>query len=253
MNTAGTARAYGPDPDQYGELYEPAGERRPGVVVVVHGGFWRAAYDASLGRPLAADVARHGWPAFNIEYRRVGKGGGWPTTFQDVADAIDLLADLDLDTSSVAAVGHSAGGHLAAWAAGRAGLPPAAPGSSPRVPVTAVVSQAGVLDLHTAAVTNVGGTAVRDLLGGSRDAVPERYAWADPIVQVPLSAPVVCVHGLADDSVPFSQSARYVASACAAGAAARLVQVEGDHMAHTDPASQAWAAVLDALGALLPP
>lgn len=238
---------YGPDPDQFAELSLPEGERHPGVVVVIHGGFWRAAYDASGGRPLAADLARRGWVAWNIEYRRVGKGGGWPATLQDVADAIDLLAELDVDTSRVAAVGHSAGGHLATWAAGRASLPASAPGASPRIHLTAVVPQAGVLDLYTAAMTNVGGTATPDLLGGMPDEVPERYLVADPIVQVPLSVPVACVHSRPDDTVPIAQSEAYVAAARAAGADVELVEVEGDHMAHRDPTSMAWAAVIDAL------
>ena len=243
--------AYGPDPDQYAELYLPAGDRRPGVVVVIHGGFWRAAYDADGGRPLAADLAARGWVAWNIEYRRVGTGGGWPMTLQDVADAIDLLAAIDVETSQVVAVGHSAGGHLAAWAAARAQLPTGAPGAHPRVEVTAVVAQSGVLDLRTAALTNVGGTAVSDLLGGMPDAVPERYAFSDPTALLPLRAPVVCVHSRPDDSVPFSQSVDYVAAARAAGADAELVEVTGDHMAHRDPGSAAWAAVVDALPRLL--
>ena len=238
---------YGPDPDQYGELYLPSGERPTGVVVVIHGGFWRAAYGASLGRALAADLARRGLVAWNIEYRRVGRGGGWPTTFQDVADAIDLLGELDVDTTRVVAVGHSAGGHLATWAAGRISLPASAPGSSPKVPVTAVVSQAGVLDLATAAATKVGGTAVLDFLGGAPDSVPERYVVADPIVQVPLSVPVVCVHGRRDRSVPFAQSTTYVTAAGTAGADVELVEVGGGHMAHVDPASKACAAVLEVL------
>ena len=237
---------YGPDPDQYAELSLPEGDRR-GVAVVIHGGFWRAAYDASLGRPLARDLAERGWAAYNVEYRRVGRGGGWPATLQDVSDAIDLLADLDLDLTRAVAIGHSAGGHLATWAAGRSGLPPSAPGSSPRVSLTGVVAQAGVLDLRTGAATGVGGTAIPDLLGGLPDEVPERYEWADPIARVPLPVPIVCVHGHDDDSVPFVQSEAYVAAAREAGATAELVECDGGHMAHVEPASGAWAAVLNAL------
>jgi len=242
--------SYGPDPDQYAELYLPAGDRRPGVVIVIHGGFWRSAFDASGGRPLCVDLAERGWVAWNLEYRRVGNGGGWPTTLSDVAAAVDLLAGLDVDRSQVVAVGHSAGGQLAAWAAGRARLPAGAPGTAATVAVTAVVAQAGVLDLATAATTGVGGTAVTDFLGGTPNEVPQRYAWADPILQVPLAVPVVCVHGRADESVPFSQSERYVAAARAAGADVELVDVEGDHMAHRDPSSSAWAAVVDTLARL---
>jgi acetyl esterase/lipase len=239
-----TICTYGSHPDQYAELRHPHGQSL-GVAVVVHGGFWRAAYDASLGRELASDLTDRGWTSYNIEYRRVGAGGGWPTTLEDVADAVDLLSELDLDLSRLVAIGHSAGGHLAAWAAGRPGLPPSAPGSSPRVALTGVVTQAGVLDLRTGAATGVGGSAIRDLLGGSPEEVPERYDWADPIASVPLPVPVVCIHSRADDSVPFAQSEAYVAAARRAGGVAELVEFEGDHMAHVDPTSEAWVAVVE--------
>jgi acetyl esterase/lipase len=238
--------AYGLDADQYAELYLPTGSPR-GVVVIIHGGFWRAAYDASLGRPLAVDLAGRGWAAYNIEYRRFGRGGGWPNTLSDVAAAIDQLADLDLDLSRVLAVGHSAGGHLATWAAGRARLRTSDPGAVPRVPLNGVVSQAGVLDLATAATTGIGGTACSDLLGGLPSDVPARYAVADPMAQLPLPVPVFCVHSRADESVPFAQSQAYCNAARVAGADAKLVEVAGDHMSHVDPASPAWAATLDAL------
>ncbi len=238
--------AYGSDPDNYVELSMPLGNPL-GVAVVIHGGFWRAAYDASLGRDLARDLTAHGWVGCNIEYRRVGSGGGWPTTLQDVADAIDFLAELDLDLSRVIAIGHSAGGHLATWAAGRRGLPRTAPGSSPRVNLTGVVSQAGVLSLRTGAATGVGGTAIVDLLGGTPEAVPERYDWADPVGRVPLEVPVVCLHGHDDDSVPFTQSKDYVTTAGMVGADVELVECDGGHMAHIDPDSSAWAAVVNRL------
>ncbi len=237
---------YGPHPDQYTELHIAGGDQL-GVAVVIHGGFWRAAYDASLGRQLATDLAERGWTTYNVEYRRVGQGGGWPNTLQDVSDAIDLLSELDVDLSRVVAIGHSAGGHLATWAAGRATLPLSAPGSSPRVSVTGVVSQAGVLDLRTGAARGVGGSAIPDLLGGRPDEVPERYDWADPIARVPLPVAVVCVHSRADESVPIAQSEAYVTAARAVGGAAELVEFDGDHMAHVDPTSKAWAAVVAAL------
>jgi acetyl esterase/lipase len=247
-----TRHSYGPDPSQFGELYLPTGTAVKGMtVVLLHGGFWLAEYDLSLGAPLAADLASRGYASFNLEYRRVGDGGGWPTTLQDVADGIDVLASLNVDTSHVVAIGHSAGGQLAAWAAGRARLPATAPGRNPKVTVTAVVSQAGVLDLTTAAVTGVGGNAEADFLGGTPAQVPQRYAAADPIKQVPLVAPVLCVHSRADQNVPFAQSVSYVAAARAAGAVANLTEVEGDHFTLIDPTSAAWRTVVDALPGLL--
>jgi acetyl esterase/lipase len=238
---------YGPDRAQFGELYRPAGGDRSGTVVVIHGGFWRARYAAPLGRPLAADLAAHGFTAWNIEYRRVGNGGGWPETLSDVAAAIDHLAEMDVDSSRVVTVGHSAGGHLAVWALGRPLLPAGVPGADPAVRVTAAVSQAGVLDLGTAAREEVGGTAVPDLLGGAPGDVPERYAVADPMRRIPLSQPVLCVHSRADESVPYAQSEAYVAAARSAGAPAALQEVTGDHMAVIDPATPAWTTVRESL------
>jgi acetyl esterase/lipase len=242
---------YGREAMQFGELYRPRGRAHAGIVVIVHGGFWRARYGLELGRPLAADLAGHGYASWNIEYRRVGAGGGWPATLTDVAAAIDRLADLDVDTSRVVAIGHSAGGHLATWAAGRSGLPADAPGTGPRVRLAGVVSQAGVLDLAVAARDAVGGTAVVDLLGAMPAKDPQLYRICDPIAQVPLRAPVLCVHAPGDDVVPFAQSTAYVAAATAAGGRAALRAVPGDHFTVIDPGDASWSIVRSALPALL--
>jgi acetyl esterase/lipase len=231
-------------------LWRPDGPAA-GTVVVLHGGFWRARYDLSLGRPLAADLAERGYAAWNLEYRRVPGGGGWPATFEDVAAGIDLLATLPVDASRVVAVGHSAGGHLAVWAAGRGKRPGGAPGGNPVVPVTGVISQAGVLALADCAGERVGGTAALDLMGGAPGELPGEYRLADPIAALPLTAPVVCLHSRADDDVPYSYSERYVAAATAAGGRARLEEQPGDHFTLIDPASKAWAAALAALPGLL--
>lgn len=208
----------------------------------MHGGFWRARYGLDLGRPLAADLAARGHVCWNIEYRRMGNGGGWPATGADVAAAVDHLAHLDVDTSRAVAVGHSAGGHLAAWAAGRDG---------PTVRLTGVIAQAGVLDLAAAAAQRLGSGAVADFLGGTPDAVPQRYRAADPMAGVPLAVPVLCVHARADDTVPIEQSETYVAAARQAGGTATLTEVPGDHYTVIDPAHESWAAVRDALPGLL--
>ncbi len=246
-----TRHAYGPDPAQFGDLYRPADAAHQGTVVIVHGGFWRARYHLDLGAPLARDLAAHGYSCWNLEYRRVGAGGGWPGTFEDVAAGIDHLATLGVDTASVVAVGHSAGGQLAVWAAGRPALPDGAPGSRPRVRLSGVVAQAGVLDLAGAARRGVGATAVTDLLGAGPDEVPERYRLTDPLQQVPLSVPVLCVHAPADENVPLWQSSSYVEAATRAGAAAELRVIDGDHFTVIDPDAPAWELIRGALPDLL--
>jgi acetyl esterase/lipase len=235
---------YGDDPSQYGELLVPDGESH-GVVVVIHGGFWRRAYDLSLGTSLAADLAEQGWVTWNLEYRRVGNGGGVPETLDDVAAGIDHLAAMaaagmlpERSLDRVVTLGHSAGGHLATWAAGRA---------APAVPVTHVVSQAGVLDLVAADRAGLGGGAVQAFLG---HAAGPADAAADPAQQVPLAVPVWCVHAPDDDVVPISQSQGYVALATDAGGTAELVEVTGGHFGVIETAHPAWGRIRDLVDSL---
>lgn len=244
---------YGDDKSQLGELLLPDGTHRVPVVVVVHGGFWRRRYGYDLGAPLAADLAAHGVAAWNIEYRRVGNGGGWPATFDDVAAAVDALASVvqdhaggRLDLDDVRGLGHSAGGHLAVWAAGRHRLPAGTPGADPMVRLSRVVSQAGVLDLVAASGAHLGDGACEALLDGPAEHRPGRYAVASPLAQLPLGVPVTCVHGDADVNVPLSQSETYTAAATAAGDPAKLHRLAGvDHFALIDPATPAWLTCRD--------
>lgn len=244
--------AYGRRRSQVGELFLPeAGGPWP-VAVVVHGGFWRAGYGRRLMDALCTDLAGRGWAAWNLEYRRLGllAGGGWPATFLDVAAGIDHLGelaerDLSLDLSCVVAIGHSAGGHLALWAAARTRLPEAAPGGSPRVRVTHAVSQAGVADLAEAARLGLGGGVVRRLLGGMPDKRLERYSVASPAELLPLGVPQLLVHGGRDGTVPAEMSRRYVERALGAGDPVELVVLSDDgHFEHLDPGSEAWGAVI---------
>ena len=238
-----TRVAYGEDPSQFAELTLPGGEPK-GVVVVIHGGFWKAMYDLEYGRPLAADLARRGWAAWNLEYRRVGNGGGVPETLDDVSAGIDALADQDLDLTHVLALGHSAGGHLATWAGSRA----ASQRWPAKVPLTGIVSQAGVVDLVSAYDAGLGSGAVEAFLGhrpGSAD------GDVDPIQEVPLDVPVWCVHGRGDDVVPISQSEAYVAAAREAGAEAHLDAVDGDHFSIIDTGGVAWSRTVEILDGLL--
>jgi acetyl esterase/lipase len=238
----GTRVAYGDDPSQFAELSLPSGTPH-GTVVVIHGGFWKATYDLSLGRPLATSLADHGWTAWNIEYRRVGNGGGVPQTLDDVAAAVDALADQAVPHDRVIALGHSAGGHLATWAASRGRFDR----WRAKVDLTGVVAQAGVLDLWSAYAEGLGGGAVAGFLGHPPGAGDEPV---DPLHQVPLDIPVHCVHGVGDDVVPISQSHAYVRAATEAGARAELTEIQGDHFEVIDPDTEAWRqtlAILDGL------
>lgn len=203
---------------------------------MLHGGFWRARYGRKLMHPVCRDLAEHGWAAWNLEYRRLGRlsGGGWPATFEDVAAGIDHLAELTapLDRSRVVAIGHSAGGHLAAWAATR---------EAARVPVTGVVSQAGVVDLRLAWELRLSGGVVEQLLHGDRELLP----LASPAERLPLGVPVLLTHGGRDEIVPPIISERFLAAAREAGDACELqLEPDEDHFGHIDPGNRLWTAVV---------
>jgi acetyl esterase/lipase len=246
--------AYGAHPDQVGNLHLPDGEGPWPTVVLVHGGFWKWGWDRTLMTRLAHDLAGRGYAAWNIEYRRVGQeGGGWPGTLEDAAAAVDRVADFDeVDVSRVVTVGHSAGGHLAVWLAGRHRLPAGAPGAGPHVRPLAAVSQAGVLDLVAGANDDLGSGACVRLLGGDPDAKPARYAVASPTALVPLGVPVLLVHGAKDDIVPPSQSHGYAATARGAGDLVDVVDIaSADHFDVIEPDAPGWAAVVERLPGLL--
>ena len=197
---------YGAHPSQYAEVTLPAGPNPAPVVVVIHGGYWSASYGAELGRPLAADLVGRGFAAVNVEYRRVGDGGGWPETGQDIAAAVDALRarSTGMDLNRVVALGHSAGGQLAGWLAARRGG---------AVALTGVVLQAGVLDLVRGSAEGLGGGAIDAYLGGSPTEKPDAYAQASPIALLPLGVPSICVHGTSDTLVPLRQSQDFVEAA----------------------------------------
>ena len=187
---------------------------------------------------LCEDLAHAGLPVWNLEYRRLPEGG-WPETFADVAVGIDATAEIGLDSSRVVAIGHSAGGQLALWAAARQA-------TEPRVAVTHVVSQAGVADLREAARLELSSGVVHDFLGGTPDEVPERYALASPAELLPLGVPQLLVHGGRDRTVPASISRDYAERALAAGDDVELViDPPSGHFEHLDPSSEPWRAVRD--------
>jgi acetyl esterase/lipase len=251
--TRGEAYSYGPLRSQRADLYLPLGAGPHPVMVTIHGGAWHKRYGRSLMRGLAGDLVRRGWAVWNIEYRRLGEtGGGWPATFEDVAAAIDHLRRLDapLDLDGVSFVGHSAGGHLALWAAARGDLAGGAPGADPEILPRRVVGQAAVCDL-AGGHRYWGGGALEELMGGSPEEVPERYAIADPSLLPPLAVPVLLVHGTVDRTISIKPARRYVERARMAGASAELIEIEGpagSHRSHVDPRSQAWTAVTRWLG-----
>lgn len=245
--------AYGTHPLQQGEWFIPLGGDVAPTVVIIHGGFWRPDFDRHLEDHLATDLAARGYLCWNIDYRSALEP--WPLTFTDVAEAYDHLlvgaCGGRVDRRRVAVIGHSAGGHLAAWLGSRHRLPAGAPGHNPSALRPALmVPQAGVVTLTLAAERKVGRGAARTLINGSPENSPERYLVADPLELLPTGVRSVLIHGQRDRVVPPALSRIYAQKATEAGDDSRVEVSRGDHFAHLDPKSPACQQLRDALATM---
>lgn len=245
--------AYGNGPLQFAEIYRSEGAPKA-VVGLIHGGCWQNAYDVAHVRPVAHGLRREGYLVSALEYRRLGdEGGGWPGTFDDVGAAVDALGELAAGLPVLLA-GHSAGGHLALWAAVRPRFP-----SGHRFAASAPLKVAGVLGL--AAITDLVSYAAGSsscqratpaLLGGAPQAVPERYAAVSPLSLVPLGVPIALVQGMDDSIVPSAQAETLLRAVLDAGERGTLRYVPGaGHFDHVYPGTLAWHTALASLRELL--
>ncbi|NVN00242.1 alpha/beta fold hydrolase [Arthrobacter sp. SDTb3-6] len=210
-----------------------------GTVLLVHGGYWRAQFDAGLMEPLAAEFQRRGWQVGNVEYRRHGNGGGWPETIEDVRAAVRAITGTPWCRAApgpVVGVGHSVGGQLALLAA--SGL-------------DAVVALAPVTDTARTFHERLGEDAAAEFFGAGPRELPEQYADSSPVRQLPLGIPALVVHGANDARVPVSHSLDYVRAARSAGDRITLLEpADLGHLAAISPTAGHWDAVLTWLGSL---
>ena len=251
--------SYGSDSLQFGELRLPEGKGKFLVVVLVHGGCWLSAYDRQYMAHLSEKLTLAGYATWNLEFRRVGDvGGGWPGTFLDVAKGTDYVRELaktyPLNTKKVVVMGHSAGGHLALWLAGRHNLSTNSPLYTKKpLKLKGVVSLAGIPDLATYSQQKGScNEAVPQLMEGMPEEQPERYADASPTTLLPLRIPSRLIQGALDPIVPVSQSQQFAEQAKAKGDDARLILVEqAGHFDVVAPHAAAYEQVERAVQELL--
>lgn len=262
---------YGSHDDQVIDIYLPterSGSDPFPVALLIHGGCWRSKVDRTYFGQFARRLGEHGIASCNMGYRRLGSGGGWPMTFEDVSAAADALrpgaAELEgelerdfepglLDLDRVVAVGHSAGGHLALWLAARQFLPPDAPGAAEApLALRGVVAIAGIPDLAAALDDGICGDAVSSLLGGDLDTRRRELAWASPTELPPTPAPHVHLVGERDAVVPPAYVERTVEAMQRRGQTTRLQILPGaGHMEPVVADAAPWATVLAAIQKLL--
>lgn len=253
---------YGDHPSQYGELRLPRGRGLQAVVVLVHGGCFRQEFaDAKSIGAMADALKAAGIATWSLEYRRLPEpGSGWPGTYLDVAAGVDHLrtiaAQHRLDMRRIVFLGHSAGAHLAHWAAARARLRPADAlyTRDPLQPL-GVINLAGRMDM-TVGIEEYEASCfmpvLRRLLGGTPEQVPDRYAQVSLPALVPLGVRQTLIWGSRENYVPESQARDFVAAARAAGDQAELLIVpEAGHFETASPASMAWPTVLSAIRSVL--
>ncbi|MEU3761521.1 alpha/beta hydrolase [Streptomyces albogriseolus] len=258
--------AYGDDPDHVIDFYAPRGGSGPApVVVVLHGGAWRTPYDRRHVSPFAAFLAHRGFAVASVEYRRGATradggdavAGRWPDTFDDVAAALDALPGLirELlpagDPRRIVLTGHSAGGHLALWAAARHLLPAGSPWRTDApAPLRGVVALAPIADLEVADKLGVCDGAVRELLGGD-DHFAERRPHADPALLLPTGIATTLVQGRADIDVPLAVAEAYADAAAKAGEVVGVTLLpDVGHFPLIDPAADACAIVAEEIAQL---
>lgn len=264
---------YGDHPDQVIDFYTPRGAEpsEPAslapLVVVLHGGAWRAPYDRHHITPFADYLARRGFAVANVEYRRGsaipaqgGAGpvaGRWPDTFDDVAAALDALPALvhellpQADPRRTVLTGHSAGGQLALWAAARHVLPADASWRTDRpTPLRGVVALAPIADFAVAEKLDVCGNASLQLLGGE-EKFAERQPYADPALLLPTGIATTLVQGRTDVVVPQAVAESYAEAAAKAGEVVGLTLLEDvGHFPLIDPAADACAVVAEEIAQL---
>jgi acetyl esterase/lipase len=240
---------YGALPQQFAELWLPDGPGAHPLVVMIHGGCWtKGIANLEIMNYAAEDLRRRGVAVWNIEYRGVDEpGGGYPGTFQDVAAGVDAVrgaaGTYHLRLNKVVAVGHSAGGHLALWAAARGKLPTwSVLRAADPLTFSAVVDLAGIPNLATDSNTACGGAVLTKLVGDPTAARPDVYADTSPAVLVPLGAPQYVIHGASDVTVPPAIGAAYAERAKAAGDRVQVSNPPGGHVEEIAPGTPSWDA-----------
>lgn len=249
--------AYGETDSHIGDLLVPAGDGPFPVCMLIHGGFWRDGYYRDSMHGLAADLAKRGIAAWNVEYRRVGpSGGGYPESHRDIFQALShlevLAKDFPLDLDKAAVVGHSAGGYLAIWASSIPTNEVFEDMPRPKVPVQLGISLAGVTDLDEAYLAGGGEQAAAHFLKGAAEDPELRKQLSAGYLEYAPFTHLILAHGTLDDYVPVELSEHTYKLLKARNIDADLViYPDWGHNEFVDPESTIWKNVVEHLAVYL--
>jgi acetyl esterase/lipase len=253
---------YGKAPFQYADLRLPKNKGPHPVAIILHGGCWTGEFASLKNTAALADALRElGFATWNVEYRRIGDvGGGWPGTFADVADATDYLRQIkeqyQLNLNKVIVLGHSAGGHLALWVAGRHHLSAQSPlYRKEPLTVRGVIGLGAIPDLKAfrkESVSVCNRDVIADLLGTQSQALLEsRYQETSPADLLPLSSEQILIYGTEDKVTP-PQLKDYVHAAKQSGNVIKVIKIPGAaHHEYNVPNSIVWPVLIEQIQALI--
>lgn len=170
------------------------------AIVCIHGGGWAKGSKINH-RKVAQALAAKGFVTASISYRLSGEAQ-FPAHIQDCKAAVRFLRahanELGIDTKNIGAIGHSAGGHLAALLATSnnvAELEGDGGNSEFSSVIQAAVPMGGQTDFLSQRNREVSsserGKIWRQFLGGSQDDVPKTYRLASPLAHLDESDPPV--------------------------------------------------------------
>jgi hypothetical protein len=244
--------AYGDHPLQFGDLYLPQSTAPHPIVILIHGGCYREQYNLKPLGNICNALTAEGFAVWNIEYRRTGNGGDYPNMFLDVAQSADHLRQLanthNLNLDKVITLGHSAGGHIALWLAGRHKIPNSSDLyiSNP-LPIQNVIVLAGVVDAVHAIENGICEGSLSVMMGGEPDTVPANYKVGDPRGLLPIGIPQTHIIGELDTEMMENFNSYHKVAKQTGDAIECVIPSGAGHFEIVDVSSEAWQAVHNAI------
>ncbi len=195
------------------DLYHQKSLNQPTpLLLFIHGGSWKKGNKDDYRRYLV-DFAQKGYVTASVSYR-FSQEAAYPAALEDVACGLQWLkdhaSDYQIDTSRIAVVGGSAGGHLGmllAYHTRDSNFVSSSPcASKASTQIQALVNFYGPTDLTTAYAREH--PSVSDFIGVDYNAdTHSQYANASPLQYISADdPPTLTFHGTLDDLVPINQA-----------------------------------------------